>query len=656
MAKPFLRRNAWGCCRRRRYIPLVCVAVVITLVVAAYTSWPGAVAAPETDDNVLRYDQAQWLMTETPSPPAADAAWQVVPLPDWQGPARVGVSQFGRPAHRRPEQYHWYRFVVDEPAPLPRGKALYVPRFEDRALVLVNGVEVGRTYLERRTQHGWNVPLWVVTPAMVWHSGANEVLVRLDSPYIGPVLMSRLRVGPPELLEPEYASAYAWRITAAQVSCWLLAGLGVFALGLWAVHRNEMLHLLLGLSALAFALRQLHYFVADPVISLSFHWWLAVSSLPWAVLFVFLFACRFYDVKHYWFQWTLIVATVSSTLLILPGVGLDAYSTAPWIYMMLAPLGVIIVVLLTQRAWQQRGAPQILLVVGFLINVLAGAYDFALMTRRVSIEWPYLMPMGAAFLLLCFSMALASRYLGSLKQVENLNRSLEERVRERQRALEETYEKLRVLSAEQVLADERQRLMREIHDGIGANLVTTLAAVGQDGGNGHAAAVALQRAIADLKLTIDSLEPVDGDLPSLLGNLRYRLMPQLRQAGVQVDWEVNALPPLQWLRAPQALHVLRIAQEAFSNVLQHAGADRVTVGTGEAGMPDTGEPAVWVRIADNGRNPGPVSASRRGGKGVANMTYRAQALGGRLVIGPNTPSGTVLTLWLPVSAGAALAQ
>jgi len=91
-------------------------------------------------------------------------------------------------------------------------------------------------------------------------------------------------------------------------------------------------------------------------------------------------------------------------------------------------------------------------------------------------------------------------------------------------------------------------------------------------------------------------------------------------------------------------------------VLQHAGADRVTVGTGEAGMPDTGEPAVWVRIADNGRNPGPVSASRRGGKGVANRTYRAQALGGRLVIGPNTPSGTVLTLWLPVSAGAALAQ
>lgn len=609
-------------------------------------------------------------MVDDPFPRVATGgcALAVIPLPDWQGPARVGSERFGLISGGRQPEYHWYRLIVHEPAPIPTTEGLYISRIEDRATVFVNRVEVGRTFLEGRIQHGWNIPLWIVAPAMVWQSGDNEVLVRIDSPYIGPILMSRLRVGPPEVLEPVFASAYTWRVTAAQISCWLLAGLGVFALGLWAVHRNETLHLLLGLSALAFALRQLHYFVADPVISLAFHWWLAVSSLPWAVLFVFLFACRFYEVRHYWLQRLLILATVGSTLLIFPGIGFDAYSTAPLIYLTLAPLGVAVVVLLTQRAWQQRGAPQILLVIGFLMNVLTGAYDFALMTRQVSIELPYLMPIAAAFLVLCFSMALASRYLGSLKETEILNRSLEARVEERQRVLEDTYDKLRALSEEQVLAEERQRLMREIHDGIGANLVTTLAAVDRAGQPGATAAAALKHAIADLKLTIDSLEPVDGDLPSLLGNLRYRLMPQLQQAGIEVDWQVNALPPLKWLRAPQALHVLRIVQEAFSNILQHAGSTRVQMATGQAAMPETGEPAVWIRVTDDGcgyRTEG--DTSEQGGRGLANMMYRAQALGGRLHMsgagdgsskgssegsseGSSKTTGTSVTLWLPCTA------
>ncbi|WP_162925693.1 sensor histidine kinase [Isoalcanivorax indicus] len=626
---------------------LALVAVVFLMVSLLY---PVLLSEPPDDPRIAAYDTATWQMTSEPGPPAANTAWQAVSLPDYQAAERVQSTRFGLHRGTRPTHYHWYRFTVERPDDL-QGWALYMPRFEDRALVLVNGVEVHRTFLPDIIQHGWNVPLWVVTPPMVWQEGENEILIRLDSPYIGVVLVSRLFVGPPELLQPVYRRAYALRIDTAQISAWMLAGLGVFALGIWAMHRTDnALHLLLGLCALAFAARQLHYFVDQPVMSLAFHWWLAVCSLAWAILFLFLFACRFYAFTYNWFQKLLVFGTVLVSLLILPGVGFDAYSTAGLVYTMLAPLGIGIGVVLIQRAWQQPGIAPLLMAIGFTLVVALGVYDFALMMRLISIEMPYLLPIGAALLLLCFSMALASRYVESLREVGTLNMSLEARVLERQAALEQTYEQLRQLNEEQALADERQRLMREIHDGIGANLVATLASVDGGSAGGGPAARALRQAIADLKLTIDSLEPVDGDLLSLLGNLRYRLAPQLRQAGIEIDWRVEPVPALQWLRAPQALHVLRILQEAFSNVLQHADARRVTVCTGAGNDERSGQAGVWISIVDDGAGFAPVQPDKRPGKGMANMTYRARALGGHLTVQPQPGGGTRVRLWLPGEA------
>ena len=632
------------------------LALVGVVFVAVSLLYPVLLSEPPDDPRITAYDTAAWYTTTTPDMPPESATWQTVSLPDYQAAERVGPVQYGLQPLIRPTHYHWYRMTVKQPSDL-QGWALYMPRFEDRALVLVNGVEVHRTFLPDIVQHGWNVPLWVVTPPMVWQDGDNEILIRLDSPYIGVVLVSRLFVGPPGLLQPVYRRAYALRIDTAQISAWMLAGLGVFALGIWAMHRTDnALHLLLGLCALAFAARQLHYFVSEPVISLAFHWWLAVCSLAWAILFLFLFACRFYAFTYNWFQKLLVFGTVLVSLLILPGIGFDAYSTAGLVYTMLAPLGIGIGVVLIQRAWQQPGIAPLLMAIGFTLVVALGVYDFALMMRLISIEMPYLLPIGAALLLLCFSMALASRYVESLREVESLNTSLEARVLERQAALEETFEQLRKLNEEQTLAEERQRLMREIHDGIGANLVATLASVGRDD-RGSRASNALRRAIEDLKLTIDSLEPVDGDLLSLLGNLRYRLAPQLRQAGIHIDWQVEPVPPLQWLRAPQALHVLRILQEAFSNVLQHAGATRVRVTTGPGRDERSGQPGVWIGIEDNGKGfvaPAPRDeAGPHAGKGMLNIAYRADALGGCLTVLPVAAGGTRVRLWLPGDANPA---
>ncbi len=150
----------------------------------------------------------------------------------------------------------------------------------------------------------------------------------------------------------------------------------------------------------------------------------------------------------------------------------------------------------------------------------------------------------------------------------------------------------------------------------------------------------LKGCIDDLKLTIDSMEPVEADLLLLLATLRFRLGPRLAGAGVSLRWEVSDVPPLDWLDPRNALHILRILQEAFTNTLKHTRATQIRVMTGaEDGY-------VSVIIADNGGGFSVDEAMAGGGKGLANQQRRAQAIGAEIVVS-STGAGTVLTLRLP---------
>lgn len=80
---------------------------------------------------------------------------------------------------------------------------------------------------------------------------------------------------------------------------------------------------------------------------------------------------------------------------------------------------------------------------------------------------------------------------------------------------------------------------------------------------------------------MDSLEPVEGDLVALIGNLRHRMAGDLSDAGIACKWNAEPCCPLSWLDATNALHVLRIFQEAIGNVLSHSNATEIHIGCRE---------------------------------------------------------------------------
>jgi signal transduction histidine kinase len=115
--------------------------------------------------------------------------------------------------------------------------------------------------------------------------------------------------------------------------------------------------------------------------------------------------------------------------------------------------------------------------------------------------------------------------------------------------------------------------------------------------------------------------------------------------GVRVEFKANFEEPLR-LNETSATHIYRIVQEALTNVIRHSRATDVTIGL------ETANGELQLRINDNGRGfglPAPDSAT---GLGLKIMRYRAQMLGGDLVLESGTGGGASVRCSCPLDGPA----
>ena len=241
---------------------------------------------------------------------------------------------------------------------------------------------------------------------------------------------------------------------------------------------------------------------------------------------------------------------------------------------------------------------------------------------------------------LILSAAMVLYVISLLGQALNSARATRDAIEIRFKLLD-SQKQLHEIEQREFLRQERQRLMQDLHDGLGSSLRTALWAVEKGSIGEHAVVNVLKSCIDDMKLAVDSMEPVQTDLLLLLATLRFRLDPRLENTGIDLHWDVIDVPALDWLDPKSALHILRILQEALTNVIKHAQATEIRVATG------VDAPWVVVTISDNGAGFLIAQALQSGGKGLSNQKYRAQSIGAD--VGWNSSdAGTCFTLRLPI--------
>jgi signal transduction histidine kinase len=203
----------------------------------------------------------------------------------------------------------------------------------------------------------------------------------------------------------------------------------------------------------------------------------------------------------------------------------------------------------------------------------------------------------------------------------------------------------RAVQAQEV---ERRRLARELHDETGQALTSILlglAAVerAESADEAHAAAADLRKLVVE---TLQDVRRLAVELrPSALDD--FGLEPALRRLGQSVresaalDVQVEARLGGERLPPDVETALYRIVQEALTNVIKHAGADRVSI------LVTRKPSSVLVVIEDDGRGFDPA-ATRAAGLGLLGMNERVELLDGTFQVDAEPGAGTTLIVELPL--------
>jgi signal transduction histidine kinase len=543
----------------------------------------------------------------------------------------------------------WYRLHWHQQDPATP-VALLVEYISMAGAVYVNGSLLERdAQLAEPLARAWHRPRYVLLPAALLRRGNNSIVLRVSgfAEYKGGI--GRVELGHPAVLQTRFARATFFRQTLPDFSFALSAALGSFCLALWLLRRKSVFHGWLALLSLAWCVVASNQVIASP--------WPFSTTDGWAVAtasaFVFYIQCYTLLVLRFcrrrWrsaARWLLALALLcTATLVALPHTWLHEAMTA--MYVACTVQFCVTNASLMVAAWRRGGGMHKALGLCAAAFVATSVHDlFALLGTGDGFMFHAVLT--SQLHALAMALVLAQEFMYSLNQVEGYGRALESTVMatraELTRTLREQHER-QIANARLV---ERQHLAHDLHDGFGGTLVSTIAELEQ-----APRAVPPRRFLAilkelrdDLRLVLESTD-ADGDgavrLVEKIAALRHRLTLRLELQGIACGWHFVGLDDY----APSAgrcLQILRLLQEALTNVAQHSRADRADVRL------TCRDQLLHIEIHDNGVGFDPAAPVRGPGTGTGtglhSMRARAQRLGGTLHI-RSTAGATVLHFTLP---------
>jgi NarL family two-component system sensor histidine kinase YdfH len=285
---------------------------------------------------------------------------------------------------------------------------------------------------------------------------------------------------------------------------------------------------------------------------------------------------------------------------------------------------------------------------------LAASFFVLLLLLNVSVIWGMDVLAGilpVLGLMLAFVLIYVVLYIRQVQAREDAQALLEE--------LEAAHGQLRQYAAqveELTISQERQRMARELHDTLAqglAGLILQLEAADSylERENGAQARAVVQQTMQRARTTlqearraIQALRPIALEQGNLVDALGHEVDQFSATTGIRATFEVSGEFPV--VPPETALDILRIVQEALSNVGRHARAKHTLVRLARA------HEMVQVVVQDDGLGFDPSEGlDRPGCFGLAGMRERAERIGGTLQVESERGKGTSVVLSVERSNG-----
>ena len=537
------------------------------------------------------------------------------------------------------------------------GWSVYLPRFSNAVEVAVNGVVVLDSRRDANANRpDRNTPEIAAIPASLLREGSNEITVRLF--VWGPLkgFLDTVYVGPDVAMRPAYETRTLLFVTLPVVFSAWQSILAVILAIMWLMRRREPVY---GVLAVAMVLGVVQAFVPPPVPPAATSRLAAVllASAPTESALVVMFGVLFFG-----WRWPRYGA-----LLFVPGVvvfvvGLIGGPPLPRILFLVLGIPTVglclfLMACVTATAVVRRqDAASFTIGCAVTIVLVCWIQDMLTVLEIVSNDRIFVSRLSYSAMLVAIGAGLTWRFARALNQVDSFAGQLVTRVREAEQRLKASFAREEERARAAALANERTRLMRDLHDGLGGQLVS-IVALSERGHEGASITDAARAALKDLRLVIDSMDDIGGDLMLALGSWRERTTAQLRPHDITLDWRVatpQGVPLHPELRPWHVIQIVRILDEAVTNAVKHAQARRiaVTIDTFDAGQGPYGV----ISVTDDGQGfalkgfaPAENGEAGRNGqtaRGLRNMKSRAARCGAVLDLSSDA-SGTRVRLQLP---------
>ncbi|MGY3618760.1 sensor histidine kinase [Bradyrhizobium sp. USDA 10063] len=532
--------------------------------------------------------------------------------------------------------------------------SVFLPRFINAVEVAVNGVVILDSRRDAAANRpNRNTPAIAMIPSSLLRQGQNQLTVRLF--VWGPLkgFLDRVYVGPDETLRPSYnARALLFVTLPVMFSAWQ-AILAVILAIMWVMRRHEPAYGVLAAAMMLGFVQQV--FLPPPVrpaldSALSA---ILVASAPTESALVVSFALLFFGRR--WPRYGALLFAPSLALVAAGPFASQATTLDLFMWIGAPTVGfclILLAAIVFREVVMRRDVASFLLGCAITIVLTSWVHDIAAVFGITSDPPIFVTRLSYSAMLVAIGAGLTWRFARALNEVDSFAGHLVTRVREAEERLKASFAGDEERARAAALALERTRLMRDLHDGLGGQLVSIVALAERSNASATIAEAA-RAALKDLRLVIDSMDDIGGDLMLALGTWRERAMAQLRSHDIALEWRVasaQGMPVHPELRPWHVIQIVRLLDEALTNAVRHAEARRVTVTieTLTEG-PDAGRGC--ISIEDDGKGfaitPDGAATEKPASRGLRNMRSRAKRCGAEFDLSSDA-SGTRVRLKLPL--------
>ena len=542
----------------------------------------------------------------------------------------------------------WYRTGFDRPAGLPSQEllALYIDRVCSNVEVYLNGHRIasgGR--MREPVARNCHYPQLVTLPAALLQDRNNVLDLQVQGHALQRVAsrqraggLSALQIGPQSVLANEHAARLFWSVTSVQLVSVVLGVLGAVLIVFGWLNRRETYLSYFGWLCLAWAL-------------ISVRLWL--RDMPWDTgVMELLFCAAFAPVLALAVQFLLSYAGLRSRLV--ENVLLAQCVVVPVSLVLVGPnhlfvmasfwYGVLTLEVfaaagqymrVTWRRERQEFWPMawLLFAAGFIVAV-----EFAIQREWLPLPHVQLLQFTVPVLFIGVATRLLQVFGRALQTAEASRSTLEARVQEASAEIERNFAQLAELRVEQVTEKERKRIAADLHDDLGAKLLTIVHT-----SESERISTLAREAVEEMRLSVRGLTGRPMRLADALADWRAETVLRLGQANIEADWRSPPEETDQLLPARGLVQTTRILREAVSNIIKPSGASHCKV---RCAISDR---QFGLTVQDNGKGiPMELDGRLDRGHGMSSMKYRAKQMQGQCLVESAPGYGTVIRLTLPL--------